>query len=92
MQDVMLDLETMGNGPQAAIIAIGAVEFDIPTQQIGERLYGELRSGDGVRGLTHILFSPKNLKPTVRNLTVGAAKKLEDGCTGKRTPDQAARF
>lgn len=31
-----------------------------------------------------------NLKPTVRNLTVGAAKKLEDGCTGKRTPDQAA--
>lgn len=34
----------------------------------------------------------KNLKPTVRNLTVGAAKKLEDGCTGKRTPDQAARF
>lgn len=39
MQDVMLDLETMGNGPQAAIIAIGAVEFDIPTQQIGERFY-----------------------------------------------------
>ena len=39
MQDVMLDLETMGNGPQAAIIAIGAVEFDIPAQQIGERFY-----------------------------------------------------
>lgn len=39
MQDVMLDLETMGNGPQAAIIAIGAVEFDIPTQSIGERFY-----------------------------------------------------
>ena len=39
MQDVMLDLETMGNGPQAAIIAIGAVEFDIQAQQIGERFY-----------------------------------------------------
>ena len=39
MQDVMLDLETMGNGPQAAIIAIGAVEFDIPAQQVGERFY-----------------------------------------------------
>lgn len=39
MQDVMLDLETMGNGPEAAIVAIGAVEFDIPTQQIGERFY-----------------------------------------------------
>lgn len=39
MRDVMLDLETMGNGPQAAIVAIGAVEFDVPTQQIGERFY-----------------------------------------------------
>ena len=39
MNDVMLDLETMGNGPQAAIVAIGAVEFDIPTQRIGERFY-----------------------------------------------------
>lgn len=39
MLDVMLDLETMGNGPQAAIIAIGAVEFDILTQQIGDRFY-----------------------------------------------------
>lgn len=39
MQDVMLDLETMGSGPHAAIIAIGAVEFDIPTQQLGDRFY-----------------------------------------------------
>lgn len=39
MQDIMLDLETMGTGPQAAIIAIGAVEFDIQTGQIGERFY-----------------------------------------------------
>jgi exodeoxyribonuclease VIII len=39
MQDVMLDLETMGNGPNAAIIAIGAVEFDIRAQKIGERFY-----------------------------------------------------
>lgn len=39
MQDVMLDLETMGNGPHAAIVAIGAVEFDVLTQQIGDRFY-----------------------------------------------------
>jgi len=26
MSDVMLDLETMGNGPRAAIMAIGAVD------------------------------------------------------------------
>ncbi len=39
MKDVMLDLETMGKGPNAAIIAIGAVEFDIKNQQIGGRFY-----------------------------------------------------
>lgn len=39
MQDVMIDLETMGKGPNAAIVAIGAVEFDIQTQQIGYRFY-----------------------------------------------------
>jgi hypothetical protein len=39
MQDVMLDLETMGTDPHAAIIAIGAVEFDIQNGEIGERFY-----------------------------------------------------
>ena len=39
MNDVMLDLETMGNGPDAAIVAIGAVEFDLAAQRIGERFY-----------------------------------------------------
>lgn len=39
MVEVMLDLETMGNGPQAAIIAIGAVEFDLAKQAIGEEFY-----------------------------------------------------
>lgn len=29
MQHIMLDLETMGTGPNAAIVAIGAVEFDL---------------------------------------------------------------
>lgn len=28
MKDVMLDLETLGNGPNSVIIAIGAVKFD----------------------------------------------------------------
>jgi exodeoxyribonuclease VIII len=39
MDDVMLDLETMGNGPDAAIVAIGAVEFDLKSGEIGERFY-----------------------------------------------------
>jgi exodeoxyribonuclease VIII len=37
MKDIMLDLETMGAGPHAAIIAIGAVEFDL--NRVGERFY-----------------------------------------------------
>lgn len=39
MRDVMLDLETMGTGPQAAIVAIGAVEFDREAGLLGERFY-----------------------------------------------------
>ena len=39
MLDVMLDLETMGNGPRAAILAIGAVAFDQKTSIVGERFY-----------------------------------------------------
>ena len=35
----MLDLETMGNGPDAAIVAIGAVEFDIQTRTMDRQFY-----------------------------------------------------
>jgi DNA polymerase III epsilon subunit-like protein len=39
MTSVMLDLETMGNSPNAAIIAIGAVEFDPESHTIGKKFY-----------------------------------------------------
>lgn len=39
MNDIMLDLETMGAGPDAAIVAIGAVTFDLDAGTIGERFY-----------------------------------------------------
>lgn len=39
MNNIMLDLETMGNGPQAAIIAIGAVAFDPETKTLGPEFY-----------------------------------------------------
>lgn len=39
MQDVMLDLETMGNGPDAAIIAVGAVAFDVDSKTLGDEFY-----------------------------------------------------
>jgi len=39
MLDVMLDLETMGKGPEAVICSIGAVQFDIETGEIGPIFY-----------------------------------------------------
>lgn len=39
MRDVMIDLETMGQGADAAIVAIGAVEFDRETRETGEEFY-----------------------------------------------------
>lgn len=39
MHDVMVDLETMGTSSDAAIIAIGAIEFDAVLGHLGERFY-----------------------------------------------------
>ncbi len=39
MKDIMLDLETMGNGSSAAICAIGAVEFDLERGELGREFY-----------------------------------------------------
>ncbi|WP_010606449.1 3'-5' exonuclease [Pseudoalteromonas maricaloris] len=37
MKNLMLDIETMGKGSNAAIVAIGACFFDVETGQIGEK-------------------------------------------------------
>lgn len=39
MQDLMIDLETLGTGVDAPIISIGAAYFDIETKQIGDTFY-----------------------------------------------------
>ena len=39
MNNIMIDLETMGIGPKAAIIAIGAVAFDLEQFMIGKTFY-----------------------------------------------------
>lgn len=39
MKNIMLDLETMGSGSNAAIISIGAVFFDPLTGEIGQEFY-----------------------------------------------------
>lgn len=42
MHNIMIDLETMGNGPSAAIVAIGAVAFDLDAQTIGDEFYARV--------------------------------------------------
>ncbi len=39
MQNLMIDLETMGTNPQAAIVAIGAVEFSLTSGELGREFY-----------------------------------------------------
>jgi len=39
MKDIMVDLETMDNVPSAAIVAIGAVQCDLTTGELGESFY-----------------------------------------------------
>ena len=45
---VMLDLETMGNGPNAAIVAIGACTFDITAGKIGTTYYNRVNLASSV--------------------------------------------
>lgn len=48
MNDVMLDLETMGNGTDAAIVAIGAQAFD--AQGLGPGFYAQVDLASSVAG------------------------------------------
>lgn len=48
--NVMLDLETMGNGPDAAIVAIGAVEFDPTEYVLGRTFYCNVDLESAVAG------------------------------------------
>ena len=49
MFDVMLDLETMGSGPDAAITAIGAVVFDPMAGTLGAEFYQVVNLESAVR-------------------------------------------
>lgn len=40
--NVMIDLETMGNGPAAAVVAIGAVAFDLTAGELGPTYYNRI--------------------------------------------------
>jgi exodeoxyribonuclease VIII len=47
--NVMLDLETMGTSPNAAIIAIGAVQFDPIARTLGDTFYRVINLESAVR-------------------------------------------
>lgn len=49
MQHVMIDLETMGCGLEAAIVAVAAVRFDPATGQIGDTFYRDVTLDTAVR-------------------------------------------
>ena len=42
MNNIMLDLETLGNGSNSVIISIGAVKFDPKTKQLGSEFYANV--------------------------------------------------
>ena len=53
MQDVMLDLETLGNRPGSVIVAIGAVKMDLVNGVIGDTFYRVIDPADAQsQGLT----------------------------------------
>ncbi|GJA87809.1 exonuclease [Aeromonas rivipollensis] len=49
MHNVMLDLETMGKGPRAAIVTIGAVFFDPMTGELGAEFEAHIHLSDSAR-------------------------------------------
>lgn len=49
MNNVMLDLETMGKGPRAAIVTIGAVFFDPMTGELGAEFEAHIHLSDSAR-------------------------------------------
>ena len=49
IQHIMLDLETMGTGPNAAITAIGAVKFDPDKGEIVETFYFKVNLESSVK-------------------------------------------
>ncbi len=76
MKDVMLDLETMGNGSNAVIVQIGACYFDRKTGEIGDKfiinvdIESSLSEGFSVSGST-IYWWLNNDKEAIKSIIEG---------------------
>ena len=85
--DVMLDLETMGNRPNAAIIQIGAVKFNPETRQITDRFYSRVDLDSSVAaGLTMdpstIIWWMQQSDDARRELSGSKMPSLNEALTG----------
>jgi 3'-5' exoribonuclease-like protein len=49
MNDLMIDLETLGTGSNSVVLSIGACFFDVDTGEIGETFYTTLDIEDQIR-------------------------------------------
>lgn len=49
MKHVMIDLETLGTAVNAPVVAIGAVEFNPETGELGKQFYGRIDLEDALR-------------------------------------------
>jgi len=85
MKDIMLDLETMGTGNNAAIVSIGAVLFDIDTGDIGSEFYMNvdlkscMEAGLDADGDTICWWMKQS--DEARMVLLENTKSLEDACT-----------
>lgn len=51
MNEIMIDLETLGCGPRAVVLSIGAVVFDVTAKTLGEQFYARMDTGRQSVGL-----------------------------------------
>lgn len=96
MNRIMLDLETMGNGSDAAIVSIGAVRFDVDdgvmdTFHIGVGLPSSIAAGGVVDGSTVIwwLGQKKEAQDRLLNLLCSEISGALEGFSKWATKDGA---
>lgn len=82
MNHVMLDLETMGQGSNAAIVAIGAVFFEPTTGAIGASFYQQIDLEGAVKygemDASTVLWWLEQNEQARKEITNGEACKLSD--------------
>lgn len=87
MNHVMIDIETMGTGTDAAIVAIGAVLFDPETEQLGDTFYAKVDLADAVKcggkiDADTVLWWLKQGEEARNEITSGARGSIDSALDG----------